>query len=123
MNYDFRELNVYQKAKDLAHQIFLVSKGFPYHEEKELGSQIRRSSSSIVLNIAESKQLYTGKEITRLNDAYASSQEVKATLDLLEMREYINRAQFNDFEGQLTQIQKMLFVMIKRLRTENKSEI
>ncbi|RKJ63341.1 four helix bundle protein [Butyricicoccus sp. 1XD8-22] len=123
MKYNFRDMTVYQKSKDLAHQLYLISRQFPNFEERELGSQLRRSSSSIVLNIAESKQEYVGKEITRLNDAYGSASEVKAIMDLILLRNYINEKEYQEFENQLTEIQKMLYVLIKRLRTENNSAV
>lgn len=116
-------MTVYQKSKDLAHQLYLISRKFPNFEERELGGQLRRSSSSIVLNIAESKQEYVGKEITRLNDAYGSASEVKAIMDLILLRNYINEKEYQKFENQLTEIQKMLYVLIKRLRTENNSAV
>ncbi|WP_226536435.1 four helix bundle protein [Fictibacillus halophilus] len=117
---NFRDLKVYQKAKRIAHQLYELSKCFPSYENRELGSQLRRASSSIVLNIGESKQFYVGKEITRLNDAYGSASEVRTILDLLLMRNYITQEKFNNFESEIVEVQKMLYVMINRLKAEAK---
>ena len=43
-----KELIVYQKAYDLAMQIFIASKSFPAQEKYSLTDQIRRSSQICV---------------------------------------------------------------------------
>jgi four helix bundle protein len=48
-----RDLRVYQRAHQLALDIFAESKKFPPHERYSLTSQIRRSSRSVAANIAE----------------------------------------------------------------------
>ncbi len=49
---NFKNTKVYQKAFDLAMQIFEVSKSFPKEERYSLIDQIRRSSRSVCANIA-----------------------------------------------------------------------
>ncbi len=49
---DFKKLLAYQKAFDLAMQIFELSKSFPKEEIYSLTDQIRRSSRSVNANIA-----------------------------------------------------------------------
>jgi len=49
----FRDLKVYQLAYKLAMEIFVESKSFPKDERYSLTDQIRRSSRSVVANIAE----------------------------------------------------------------------
>ena len=48
-----KELIVYQKAYQLAMEVFDFSKSFPPEERYALTSQIRRSSRSICLNLRE----------------------------------------------------------------------
>jgi four helix bundle protein len=58
---DFQKLLAYQKSYDLAMQIFELSKQFPKEEVYTLTDQIRRSSQSVTVNIAEAykKRNYT----------------------------------------------------------------
>ena len=48
-----RDLKVYQKAFDLQHAIFEVSKDFPKEELYSFTDQIRRASRSVGANLAE----------------------------------------------------------------------
>jgi four helix bundle protein len=50
---DFRELLAFQKAFELAMEVFQISKSFPLEEKYSLTDQIRRSSRSVCSNIAE----------------------------------------------------------------------
>ena len=48
-----KELNVYERAYDLAMRVFTISKRFPAEERFALVSQVRRSSRSTCLNLRE----------------------------------------------------------------------
>ena len=50
---NFYELRVWQKANNLALQIYKVTKKFPSDEKFNLTSQLRRASTSVGANIAE----------------------------------------------------------------------
>ncbi len=119
MNFNFRDIKVYKKAKRLADQFEQLSMGWPAHEKFELGSQLRRASSSIALNIAESKQFYVGNELSRISSSYGSASEVRAILDFMLTRKYIDDKQYKNFDDELMQIQKMLYVLRKRLIQNN----
>ena len=51
--FSFEKLDVYQAARDLVKQIYLIQKTFPKEETFALANQIRRASVSITTNIAE----------------------------------------------------------------------
>ena len=51
--HSFRELEVYQAAFNLQHDIFAVTKRWPIEERFSLTDQIRRSSRSIGAKLAE----------------------------------------------------------------------
>src|SRR5690606_25569471 len=52
----FRDLIVWQKAKDLTLTVYRYTKNFPPEEKYGLTSQLRRSSSSIMANLAEGNE-------------------------------------------------------------------
>ena len=56
----FRDLVVYKRQRELAKEVFLLSKRFPKEELYSLTDQLRRASRSIGAQIAESwaKRLY-----------------------------------------------------------------
>ena len=73
----FRDLLVYQKARKLAQDIFVLTKAFPKEETYALTDQIRRSSRSIGAQIAEAwgKRRYEKHFISKLTDADGEQQE------------------------------------------------
>lgn len=117
---NFRNLNVYQRAKALTQEIYRLTQTFPKFEMRELGSQARRAATSICLNIAEgNSQLYPAKEINHLNIALGSTAELRAILDLILQLEYIDEAQFQKIDKEVEEMQKILYSMIKRLRVKD----
>lgn len=52
-DYSYRDLKVWQKAIELAEQVYSISKAFPREEQYGLTSQMRRCAVSVAANIAE----------------------------------------------------------------------
>ena len=75
----FQDLLVYQKARVLARDIFLVTKTFPKEEVYSLTSQIRRASRSIGAQIAEAwaKRRYIKHFVSKLTDADGEQNETQ----------------------------------------------
>ncbi len=78
-----KQLRVYQAAYKLAMEIFNESKLFPKEERYSLTDQIRRSSRSVVANIAEGfrKRRYPNMFISKLADADSEATETQVWLD------------------------------------------
>jgi four helix bundle protein len=76
---DFRDLMAYQKAFNIAMEIFEISKKFPGSEMYLLTSQILRSSRSVCQCIAESyrKRRYKKHFISKLTDADSECSETQ----------------------------------------------
>jgi four helix bundle protein len=79
----YKDLRVYQTAYHLAMEIFRLSKGFPQDERYALVSQIRRSSRSVVANLAEGygKRQYSNAFVNRLSGCDAEATETRVGLD------------------------------------------
>lgn len=75
----FRELVVYQKARELQQQVFNVSRKFPKEETYSLTDQIRRASRSIGAQIAEAwaKRDYERHFLSKLTDADGEQMETQ----------------------------------------------
>ncbi|MCD6287436.1 MAG: four helix bundle protein [Anaerolineae bacterium] len=82
---NYRNLEVYQLAFDLAVEIDRMSKSFPRHELFEIGSQIRRSAKSVPANLAEGygRRRYKQDYIRFIVYALASCDETQVHLDML----------------------------------------
>ena len=67
----FRDLEVYKLARQLAMEIFIVSRRFPKEEIYALTDQIRRTSRSVGGQISEGwgKRRYVNHFISKLTDA------------------------------------------------------
>ena len=78
-----KDLIVYQKAYELAMEIFEFSKHFPPEEKYSLTDQIRRSSRSVCTNIREAwaKRRYEAHFVSKLTDADGENGETDTWLD------------------------------------------
>lgn len=75
----FRDLVVYQKARDLQRRVFEESRKFPKEEAYSLTDQIRRASRSIGAQIAEAwaKRDYEKHFLSKLTDADGEQMETQ----------------------------------------------
>jgi len=110
----FKDLIVYQKAYNLAMEIFEVSKTFPKEEKYSLTDQIRRSSRSIPTNIAEawSKKIYPKHFISKLSDSLSEEYETEVWLDFSKDCQYINNQVHDNLIEKYNEVRRMLIAMI-----------
>jgi len=87
-----RDLEVYQRAFDLAMHIFQETKSFPIEERYSLTDQIRRSSRSVCANLAEAwrKRRYEASFVSKLSDAEAEAAETQVWIDFAIQCGYLN---------------------------------
>jgi four helix bundle protein len=121
MNYEylenmaFRKLKAYEKGFELAMEIFEVSKTFPKEETYSLTDQIRRSSRSVCVNMAEAyrKRLYPKHFISKLSDSDAENAETLGWLEFAVACNYITNNKKEELENLNTEIGKLINYMIK----------
>ena len=109
----FRQLRIYQKAFQLAMQIFETSKSFPKEETYALTDQIRRSSRSVCANLAEAyrKRVYRAHFISKITDAEMENSETTVWLEFAKACNYVDASTFAELNRQNDEIGKMLFHM------------
>ncbi len=79
----YRDLNVWQKAVELAEETYKLAKKLPKGEENGLGSQLRRAAISIPANIAEGQGRRGSREFARfLAVAHGSLVELETLITL-----------------------------------------
>ena len=110
----FRELEVYKLSRQLAKEIFEVSKKFPKEEMYSLTDQVRRSSRSIGAQITEAwaKRRYEKHFISKLTDADGEQQETQHWIETALDCSYLSSETANDLLSQYASIGKMLNSMI-----------
>ncbi|MBI5152676.1 four helix bundle protein [Candidatus Peregrinibacteria bacterium] len=95
-NYGFRfqDWNIYQDARAFRIVINKLLKTYPREEKYTLADQTKRALNSIVLNIAESANKSTDKDMRLyINRAHGSLDEVVACLDCALDDKYISKEQ------------------------------
>ncbi|MCL4274582.1 MAG: four helix bundle protein [Anaerolineales bacterium] len=109
-----RDLKVYQLAYKLAMEIFDESKSFPKEEKYSLTDQIRRSSRSVVANIAEGfrKRQYPKMFLSKLADADGESTETQVWLDFSRDCEYLSPERHAELLKGYEEVGKMLGAMM-----------
>jgi len=80
----FRDLKVYQQAFAISSAIFRRTRSFPREELYSLTDQVRRSSRSVAVNIAEgfAKRRFENVFWRHLIDAYGSCHETTVWLEI-----------------------------------------
>lgn len=112
----YKELMVWQKSIELVKIIYKITKQFPQAEIYALASQMQRSAVSIPSNIAEGWSRNHKLEFARfLSIAYASGAELETQL-IIAKGEY-QKIDYANAESMLTEIQKMLFALIKNTKS------
>jgi four helix bundle protein len=89
----YQKLIVWQRAKELALFVYRITKCFPGDERYNLVSQMRRSSYSVMANIAEGCDRKTPKDQSRFYViAHASLTETACGLDLSRSLGFIDKS-------------------------------
>jgi four helix bundle protein len=90
---NYKDLMVYQKAFNLALNIFKVSESFDKAEKYSLTDQIRRSSRSICANLVEAyrKRQYESYFVSKISDADMENSETRVWLDFALSFGYLNQ--------------------------------
>ena len=106
---EFRDLKVWQKAMDLAEEVYTLVKYLPREETYSLSDQIRRAAVSIPSNIAEGQGRITTKEFIRfLSMARGSLWELSTQIELCERLRYLDKSQTKNAIQLITEVAKML---------------
>src|SRR5260370_4136243 len=112
----FKDLRVYQKAREVSRAIFKLSKTFPKEEMYSLTDQIRRSARSVGAQIAEAwgKRRYEKHFVSKLTDADAEQMETQHWIsEALDCR-YMSEADAERLNSGLEEVGRMLNSMVEK---------
>jgi four helix bundle protein len=110
----FKETTVYKKAFVLAMEIFEISKSFPKEERYSLTDQVRRSSRSVVANLAEAyrKRQYPAHFVSKISDCDMENSETAVWIDFAFSCNYIDKFLQEKLLLQNEEVGKLLHHMI-----------
>jgi four helix bundle protein len=110
----YRDLKVYQLSYALAMDVFRETRSFPVEERYSLVDQLRRSSRSIVANIAEAwkKRRYEKMFVSKLTDCSGEAAEVEVWLDFSLDCGYLTKDKHEHFVARYDEVSRMLYSMI-----------
>ncbi len=113
--FDFEKLTVYTKAKTYNKEINTILKQIVI--DTTIKNQLKRSSLSIVLNIAEGTGRNTSADKRNFYIISRGSVfECVAILDLLKDDEILSEQLFQNFYEKSDELSRMLYAMIQKLK-------
>ena len=108
--FTFETLDVYQKARKLVKDIYLLLEKFPSYEKYSLCDQIRRSAISVPSNLAEGSGRFSIKErIHFVEISYGSLMEVYCQLSIANDLGYCSNEKHNELKIHIDEIARMLY--------------
>lgn len=113
----FEDLDVWQKARQLADSIYLKTQDGSFARDFSLRDQINRSSGSVMDNIAEGFERDGRKEFIQfLSFSKGSAGEVRSQLYRAKDRNHLTLNEFETLKSQAESISKMLNGFMNYLR-------
>jgi four helix bundle protein len=113
----YRRLVVWQKANELALQVYAATRSFPADELYGMTSQLRRAALSVSLNIAEGYGRQTRKELGQfLRIASGSLAEVECLLDFSHQLGYLSEASFHRLSVLRSDTGRLLWGLGRKLK-------
>ena len=112
----FKDLRVYNKAREVSQTVFRVSKTFPKEEMYSLTDQVRRAARSVGAQIAEAwgKRRYEKHFVSKLTDADAEQMETQHWVGEAVDCGYLSPADASQLNSGLEEIGRMLNSMIEK---------
>lgn len=115
---DYRDLVVWQKAMDLAEQIYRLTTKYPREERYGLSSQLRRAAVSIPSNIAEGQGRRSSDEefVRFLQIAIGSLCELETQIALSRRLAFIGQEQSDQLHTSTEEVGRLLNGLIRSKR-------
>jgi four helix bundle protein len=103
--FSFEKLIAWQKSRELALQIYKVTKTFPKEEQFGIISQMRRCAISIASNLAEGSGRNSMKDKARFSEiAFGSALELLNQLILCYDFEYITENEYSEIREKIAEV-------------------
>jgi four helix bundle protein len=114
--FNFEKLEVYQKAIEYIDKVYLVTKDFPKVEMYGVVNQLRRSATSIALNISEGFGRY--HKNSKKQFYYIAGGSVYESIPLLKIslnQDYLDQGKFEELYSDCSELSKMISGLLKSI--------
>ncbi|MBN2483726.1 MAG: four helix bundle protein [Candidatus Omnitrophica bacterium] len=110
MEKGYKKLLVWQKANELAKQVYMITKQFPKEEIYGITSQLRRAALSIPTNIVEGTGRQGKRELNQFaNVALGSLFETEYLLEFSKEMNYLRDEEYTNIEKARKQVGSLLW--------------
>ncbi len=118
----YRELICWQKAMRVSLSVYRATDGFPPDERFGLISEARKTSRSVLFNIAEGYQRDTPAEFIRfLQIARGSQSELESQIILAENLNYLSKDEARTLLEDTAELGRVLFGLVRSLRSKTQT--
>ena len=115
----FEDIQAWQKARQITSSVYSITNKGSFARDFGLRDQIRRSSVSIMANIAEGFARRSDKDFAYfLNISRSSVAEVQSHLYVALDQDYVSKADFDSLYTNLEESSRMIFGIVRHLRQE-----
>jgi len=111
----FRDLVVWQKAMDMAAQVYSLSERFPRSELFGFTAQLRRAALSVPSNIAEGKGIGGRGYIRHLRIALGSEAELQTQIELAVRLNFLSTTDADALRAQVSEVGRMMLSLLRSL--------
>ncbi len=112
----FEDIQAWQRAREVTKLVYSLTKRGEFARDFGLRDQIRRSSVSIMANIAEGFSRRSDKDFANfLNISRSSAAEVQSHLYVALDQDYLTRADFEVIYNKLEETSRMIFALVRHL--------
>ncbi len=116
INAGYEKLLAWQRADELAYQIYMATKAFPREEIYTMTSQVRRAALSVPTNIVEGYARQGKNEFRQFtNIALGSLAEARYLLGFCRRLEYLKPEQHRRLETQGEEVGRLLWKFYQAL--------
>ncbi len=92
---DFRKLDIYKEAKELALKVYTITYHYPDEEKYGMTQQLRRAVTSIGANIAEGSGRKSNQDFSRfLTMSLGSVNEARYFIEMSKDLDYISGSEY-----------------------------
>ena len=114
----FEEIQAWQKSRAVTKRVYELTSDGKFSKDFGLRDQIRRSSISVMANIAEGQGRFSNKEFANfLNIAHGSVAETQSHLYIALDLGYLDQPNFSELYSLLEEVARMTMALMKHLRS------
>ena len=114
---NYRDLVAWQKAMDLADEVFDITERWPRQQQFGLTIQVQRAALSVPSNVAEDQGRSSRADFHRFVDiAHGSLCELETQLILAKRRRFIDEPTLNRLLDQTAEVGRLLHGLMRSLR-------